>query len=283
MTHRLLRAAVIGALLSGSLSFGAIAAEDKKGDPVVAEVNGQAIHRSTLMETYQNSQFRQVPLEMVYDQVLDFVITGQILQGEAKKAGLEKDPKVIEAVKAAQNRIVQQAYLAKRIDEAVSGAAVKKRYDELVKASANREEVKASHILVESEDKAKEIIARLEKGEDFDKLARSESIDPSAKENGGDLGYFSEGEMVPEFSEAAFALKAGEMTKTPIKTQFGYHIIKLVDRRKAEPPSFADSEAAIKVELSQQVVQDVVEGLRAKATVKRFDIDGKPLKDDAAK
>lgn len=274
MSYRLLPAVVAVALISAASP---VFAADAKDDPVVAKVNGREIHRSTLLETYESSQFRQVPLEMVYDQVLDYVVTGQILLGEAKKQNLENDPKVKDAMKAAQERILQQAYLSRKVDAEITEATLKKRYDETVKTAQPKEEVKARHILVDSEEQAKKIIADIKGGAKFEDLAAAQTKDPSGKENGGDLGFFAKDEMVAEFANAAFALKPGEMTQTPVKTQFGWHVIKVEDRRQVPPPSFEESKQGIRAELAQETVQTVIEKLQKSAKIERFDADGKPL------
>lgn len=281
MKHRLLRLAAIAALVSTAVLpiEGARAADS---DPVVADVNGRAIHRSTLVETYENSQFRQVPLEMVYDQVLDYVVTGEILLDEAKRLKLEDDAKVKEALAAAQARVLQQAYLARQVEEKLTDKAVRARYDAYVKSLPAREEVKARHILLSTEADAKAVIAELKRGASFEELAKAKTQDPTGKDNGGDLGYFSKDEMVPEFAEAAFALKPGETTKTPVKTQFGWHVIKVEDKRKAPPPTFAEAEQTLRAEMAQESVQSVVDGLKSKAKIKRFDIEGKPLPEKPA-
>jgi peptidyl-prolyl cis-trans isomerase C len=282
MNHRSLRAVMVAAAVLTAAAVPAWAADAK--DPVVAVVNGKEIHRSTVVESYQTSQFRQVPLEMVYDQVLDFVVTGQLLLDQAHKAKLEDDPKVKEAFKAAENRILQQAFLAKRVDAEITEDAIKKRYEDVKKTSTGKEEVHARHILVESEDAAKAVIADLKSGTKFEDEAKLKTKDPSGKENGGDLGFFAKEDMVPEFAEAAFKMKPGEVSQTPIKTQFGWHVIKVEERRVAPPPTYDEAKASIKGELSQQAVQKVIEGLSKTAEVKRFDINGNvpTAKPDAA-
>ena len=272
MNHRSLRAVMVAAAVLTAAAMPAWAADAK--DPVVAVVNGKEIHRTQVVEAYQTSQFRQVPLEMVYDQVLDFVVTGQLLLDQAHKAKLEDDPKVKDAVKNAESRILQQAFLAKRVDAEITEDAIKKRYDEIKKTSTGKEEVHARHILVKTEDAAKAVIADLKSGTKFEDEAKVKTEDPSGKENGGDLGFFAKEDMVPEFAEAAFKMKAGEVSQAPVKTQFGWHVIKVEERRVAPPPTYDEAKGSIKNELSQQAVQKVIEGLSKTAEVKRFDING---------
>ena len=273
MTNRSLRAVALAALMTAA-ALPALAADT---DPVVATVNGKEIHRSSLLEQQQNiPQLRQVPLEMVYDQLLDHAITGQLILDQANKQKLQDDPQVKAAFKDAQTRILQQAYLAKQVDKDISEDAVKKRYEEMKKTLPEKEEVKARHILVDSEDAAKAVIADLKSGVSFEDEAKAKTKDPSGKANGGDLGYISKDETVPEFSEAAFKLKPGEVTQAPIKTQFGWHVIKVEDRRVAPPPTYDEAKPQIRSELAQQDVQKVIEGLQKTAQIKRFKPDGSP-------
>ena len=131
---------------------------------------------------------------------------------------------------------------------------------------------------METEGRASEIIADLKKGEDFAELARKRSTGPSASA-GGDLGYFSADQMVPEFAKAAFALDKGEFTETPVKTQFGWHVIKVEDRRPAAPPTVEEVSETLRAELSREIGAAYIQGLREKADVQRFDPDGSPVED----
>ncbi len=273
MTNRPLRAAGFAVLLT-AMALPALAAD---ADPVVATVNGKEIHRSAIQEAQRAiPQLRQVPFEMVYDQLLDHVITTHLLLDQARKMNLENDADVKAAFKDAQNRILEQAFLAKQVDKDISEEAIKKRYEELKKQSTGKEEVKVRHILVDSEDAAKAVIADLKSGVSFEDEAKAKTKDPSGKTNGGELGYITEGDTVPEFSQAAFKLKPGEYSETPVKTQFGWHVIKVEDRRPAQPPAFEQAQGAIKNELAQQDIQKIIERLQKNAQIKRFKADGSP-------
>src|SRR5579859_5940917 len=231
MTVRSPRALVLAAALTTSFALPVLAAGD---DPVVAVVNGKEIKRSAVIELQQSiPQARQLPLEQIYPQLLDQAVVNELILGEAKKSKLENDPKVKEAFTEAQNNILRNAWLSKKIEGAITEPQVKARYDELLKTAQPEEQVHARHILVDSEDAAKAVLADLKAGTSFEDEAKAKSKDPSAKTNGGDLGFITKGETVAEFSDAAFKLKPGETTTTPVKTQFGYHIIKVDDRRMA--------------------------------------------------
>ncbi|MBY0431337.1 MAG: peptidylprolyl isomerase [Rhodospirillales bacterium] len=267
------------AALALAIAIGAapVLAADAAKDPVVAVVNGKDIHKSKLVETQRAlPPLRQVPMEAVYDQLLEHVINSQILLTEARKANLQDDPDVKKKLKEIEEQLVQNAFLKKKIDGQITDESMKASYDQTVKGMPPREEVKARHILVDKEDAAKEIIGQLKSGASFEDLAKSKSADP-AGQNGGDLGYFAKEDMVPAFSEAAFALKPGQITETPVKTQFGWHVIKVEDRRTAPPPKFEEVKDQIRSQMTEDAALKVVGELRSKAEVKRFNADGTPM------
>ena len=136
------------------------------------------------------------------------------------------------------------------------------------------EEVHARHILVATEDEAKALIAEIKKGAAFDKLAKEKSTDKASGAEGGDLGWFKKTDMVKEFADAAFDLKKGELTETPVKTQFGYHVIKVEDRRKAPPPAFEEMADQLREEMAREAVTAQLDQLRSGAKIEKFNIDG---------
>ena len=142
---------------------------------------------------------------------------------------------------------------------------------------AGEEEVKARHILLNDEDKAIKLIKSLKDGAEFSGTAAKHSTGPSAS-SGGDLGWFTRGQMVPEFSEAAFKLKPGQIVDKPVKTQFGWHIILVEDRKKAAPPAFDEAQGQLASKLSQTLLAGLLEKLRGNAEIERFDISGKSAK-----
>jgi peptidyl-prolyl cis-trans isomerase C len=274
MSIRTLRAAAFAAAVAVAISAPALADDAK--DPVVGSVDGVDIHKSAVVDYYQSSQFSQVPLEQVYPQVLDMVLTNQLLLSQAQKQGMDKDADVQKALKRAQDSIMIQVWLGKKIEPLITDDALKARYEEVKKTIPVRQEVHARHILVKTEEAAKQVLADLKKGTKFEDEAKAKTEDPSGKDTGGDLGYFAKDEMVPEFAEAAFKLNPGETSKAPVKTQFGYHIIKVEEHRVAQPPAYDDVKMQILGELRQRAVQSTVADLRGKATVKKFNIDGSP-------
>ncbi len=278
MTFFRLRAAVLATALIAATPVLALAADDAKSDdPVVATVNGLPIHKSTLIEAYQHSRLSQAPIEAVYPQLLDYVITSQLLLTEAKKANLADDPQVKAQVKLAQENILEQAYIERKVAAAVTDEAIKKKYDETIKTQPGKEEVHARHILLDNEADAKKVIAEIKGGAKFEDIAKARSKDPSAAQNAGDLGFFGKEDMVPEFAEAAFKMKPGDVSEAPVKTQFGWHVIQVLEKRTAPPPSLEESKASIQNELRQKAAQDIIVGLQKDATIQRFNIDGTPI------
>jgi peptidyl-prolyl cis-trans isomerase C len=247
-------------------------------DPVVATVGSTKIHLSEVTQTQQQlpDPYRTYPLQMLYPDLLDMVIDRHIAAVEARKQGLDKDPEIKETMARIEDQVLQRALLERQVDKALSDEVLKARYDKMVAETPPSDLVHARHILVESEAEAKSIIEDLNKGTDFAKLAEEHSTGPS-KSKGGDLGYFAQGEMVPEFANAAFALKPGEYTKTPVQTQFGWHVIKVEDRKAAEAPSFEEARQDLKTEATREVGTAYIKELRAAAKVERFNMDGTPF------
>ena len=196
-------------------------------DPVVARVNGTELHRSEVLAARQMlpAQVQQIPFEQVYPQLLDTLVTNMLAAQAGRKQKLADDPEVKKRVQWAQDQIIEEVYLSRYMRAAITDDKVKARYDQFLKDQKPQDQVNAKHILVKTEDEAKAVIADLKKGSDFAAIAKDKSNDPGTKATGGDLGWFTKDEMVPEFAEATFKLQKGQYTEAPIKTQFGYHVI----------------------------------------------------------
>lgn len=248
------------------------------GDIVVARVDGTELHFSDVEAAQQTlpPQAQKLPLEQIYPALLNRLVDGMLITEAGRKDHLDQDPEVQLRLRRFEDRLIQEAYLNRAIKAAETEDQLKTRYQTFVKEMVEREEVHARHILVKTEAEAKSIIAELDKGADFAELAKKDSIDSGAK-SGGDLGYFGHDDMVKEFADAAFGLPAGQYTKTPVQTQFGWHVIKVEDHRVKAPPSFEEA----RQEVSQLVARDVVETklkeLRGAAKIETFGLDGKPL------
>lgn len=248
-------------------------------DPVVATVNGQPIHLSEVKGAVGSlpANLRSVPFEMLFPRLLDSMINERVLADAARQAGIDKDPAVQRQLAAAADQVLDNALLTKIVMPGITEQALHARYDKEFAGKPGAEEVHAKHILVESEDQAKQIIAELNKGGDFAALAKKYSKDPGSAD-GGDLGFFKKDEMVPAFADAAFALKPGQFTQTPVHTQFGWHVILLVDRRQSPPPSFEQVQDRLRQDMLKEGVQHEVATARAAASVQTFNADGSPLR-----
>jgi len=235
----------------------------------VATVNGKKIaqkHYDQVVATLKakNPQFNA---DQNKQAIINELISRELLHQEAKKQKVQKDPKVAFALEQQRIELLIQALIQKTLSkDPIKEKDIKKIYKEKV-AGANLTEYKASHILLKAEDEAKTIIAKLDAGSDFAKLAKEKSTGPSAA-SGGDLGWFSPGRMVPPFARAVAEMKKGTHSKKPVKTQFGWHVIKLEDTRKMDPPKYDDVKKQIAGSLNKQRLQEYVQKLRSKAKIK---------------
>jgi len=264
--------AVVVLVLIGAFAF-KVNAEKNVG--VAARVNGEVISVDEVRRGYaDNPQIAaQVPFNEFYEKAVDVFVNGKLLYQAATKANIEETPEYKEQLKIASEDLARKVFLEKIVEEQVNPARVQKFYeDEYVGKFVSKKEMGAKHILLDNEKTAKEVIAKLDKGGDFEKLAKEYT-----KDNTVDLGYFTEDLMVPEFTNAASKLKVGEYTKKPVKTQFGYHVIMLTDVRDSSPLPLAELEPQIKNILSQQVVAETFDKLHKEGTVEKFDLNGKKI------
>jgi len=245
-------------------------------DPVVARVNGTEIRRSEVLAARQMlpAQVQQIPFEQVYPQLLDNLVTNLLAAQAGRKQKLADDPEVKKRLQWAQDQIIEDVYLTRYIRAALTAEKIKARYDQFLTEQKPQDQVNARHILVKTEDEAKAVIADLKNGGDFAAIAKEKSNDPGTKATGGDLGWFTKDEMVPEFAEAAFKLQKGQYTETPIKTQFGYHVILLADRRTAPPPSMEEARPQVVGLLQRELLDQKVKELRTGAKIETFNLDG---------
>ena len=240
-------------------------------DPVVARVNGVDIRQSDLAfaEEEIGGNMPTIPPEQKRDYLIDYLVDVIVLSQAAEKQKLGDRPDVKRRLAFDHNRLLMELLLQDAGKSALSDEAERKVYDEAVKQVKNEEEVHARHILVPTEDEAKAILAQLKGGADFATLAKEKSKDPGAAE-GGDLGYFTKEQMVPEFSEVAFKLGKGQLSD-PVKTQFGWHIIKVEDKRTRPTPTFEQVKPQIENYVAHRAQAEMVENLRKSATVERLD------------
>jgi peptidyl-prolyl cis-trans isomerase C len=240
-------------------------------DAVVARVNSIDIRQSDLAfaEEEIGGNMPTIPPEQKRDYLINYLIDVIVLSQAADKQKLGDKPDVKRRLTFDHNRLLMEALLQDAGKSSLSEEAERKVYDEAVKQVKNEEEVHARHILVPTEDEAKAILAQLKGGADFAALAKEKSKDPGAAE-GGDLGYFTKEQMVPEFAEVAFKLGNGQLSD-PVKTQFGWHIIKVEDKRIRPTPTFEQVKPQIENYVAHRAQADLVENLRKSATVERLD------------
>jgi peptidyl-prolyl cis-trans isomerase C len=248
------------------------------GNPVVARVDGTELRLSDVQAAQQNlpPQAQKLPLEQIYPILLDRLVDGMLITEAARKEQLDRDPEVQERLKRYEDSLIQEAYVNRMLKQAETDDRLKARYQTFVKETPPHEEVHARHILLATEAEAKSVIAELDKGADFAALAKKYSKDPGA-ESGGDLGYFGHDDMVKEFADAAFALSPGQYSKTPVKTGFGWHVIKVEDHRTGKPPSFEEAREQLSRDLAHEVIDAKLHDLRGAAKIEEFGLDGKPL------
>jgi peptidyl-prolyl cis-trans isomerase C len=233
----------------------------------IAEVNGQYIAKSTLAELEKEIAERSHGQTFPKEKLIEELIQRELLVQDAMQKQLDKSAEIIAQLDSAKKTLLTQADVQNFIKaNPVTDAEIKAEYDSKV-AGENGTEYKARHILVKTEDEAKKIIAELDKGADFAKLANKNSLDAKESQNGGDLGWFVAGQMVAPFSEAVVKLQKGKYTETPVKTQFGYHIILREDSRAQTPPSLDSVKEQLIPYLQRKKIQTMVETLRKQAKV----------------
>jgi peptidyl-prolyl cis-trans isomerase C len=248
------------------------------GDTVVARVDGAELRLSDVEAAQQNlpPQAKKLPLEQIYPVLLDRLVDGMLITEAGRKEHLDQDPDVQSRLKQYEDRLIQEAYINRVVKPAETEDRLRTRYETFLKEKPAQDQVHARHILVKTETEAKSVIAELDKGADFTALAKKYSTDPGA-ESGGDLGYFKHDDMVKEFADAAFALSPGQYTKTPVKTEFGWHVIKVEDRRAGKPPSFEEAREQLSRDVAHEIIDAKLHDLRDTAKIEEFGLDGKPL------
>jgi peptidyl-prolyl cis-trans isomerase C len=236
----------------------------------IAIVNGKAVPKAradALIKQVQgqaSAQGQQTPPDLE-QRVRDKLVMDEIFTQEAEKRGLASTPEYKSQMEQARQAVLTQSLLAEFVKtHPVADADIKTEYDKFKSQSAGTE-YRARHILVEKEDEAKALIKQIKGGASFEELAKKNSKDPGSGANGGDLDFAAAGSYVPEFSQAMVALKKGEMTQEPVKTQFGYHIIRLDDSREAQFPPFDDVKGQLKQRMEQQKLAAFRDEIRAKA------------------
>ncbi|ORE96982.1 peptidylprolyl isomerase [Aurantimonas sp. 22II-16-19i] len=245
-------------------------------DAVVATVNGQPIMRSEVLEVISGlpPQYQQVPIEVLIPEMAQQIAAVRLVAEKAYEAGLQSDPEVQARIKEEERRVVGDVWLQRELDRRMSDQAFQEAFADYLANNPPQEQVKARHILVESEDKARELIEQLTNGAEFEDLANANTTDPSGKQVGGDLGWFAQGQMVPAFDEAAFELDAGEFTIEPVKTPFGWHVILVEERRIPPQPTLQEIKPQLHEQLVQTLVPQIMAEVKQGADIQMMDVKG---------
>ncbi|NKB49688.1 MAG: peptidylprolyl isomerase [Alphaproteobacteria bacterium] len=276
MKHLLAAALAATFLATGSMA--ALAQDNQASDnPVLATVNGHEIRQSNLAAAFQRlpEQYQQIPVDSLFPQLLEQLITNHLMEVAGRAQDLQNSEAVLEQVRAFEGAAIQQAYLEGKIAAQVTEEEIVRVYEETIGNVEGPEEVRASHILVETEEEGMAILKELADGADFAALAIERSTGPSGPD-GGDLGYFVREAMVEPFASAAFALEIGAVGPDPVKTQFGWHIIKTIDKRRQQSANLAESRARIQELLTREFITAHMAELRAGAEIETFNLDGSP-------
>lgn len=266
---------VLAAWIAISIVSGPALAQDVKVNPkgvnpVVAMVNGEAIHLSDVEEARAllPAQMQGAPLEAVYPMLTDSLINVRLAAAKAKALGFEKKTEYKLRMARISDRVLERLLLTQHIEKKLTDDLVQGRYVKLAERAKGQFEIHARHILVKTQDEAKDIIAKLDKGSDFADLAKKHSTGPSGP-GGGDLGWFGPGRMVKPFNDAAKKISVGTFTKMPVQTKFGWHVILVEERKALAVPSFAEVRSMLVNELSTEMGQDLMDTLRQGASIRK--------------
>ncbi len=247
---------------------------------VAATVNGEKISHADVRAIYDNlpARTRSKSLESLFDQIVDQLVERQVVAQAAVQAGYGDNAEVRRRVALATQDVLRQVYLKERSRQAITESGLREAYQDMKADRAGEREVHARHILLESREDALAVLVELRNGADFEALARTRSTGPSGPD-GGDLGYFTYEQMVPPFSQAAFALKVGAVTPLPVETRFGWHVIRVDDRRPVPAPAFAAVREELRAQEAGLAVAEITNKLRRAARISRFRFDGSPRPD----
>jgi peptidyl-prolyl cis-trans isomerase C len=270
-----------GAALTGVATSGDTAAPSQgNADPIVASVEGHLIYLSDLGEASKSlpENLRGMPFDSLYPVLLDRMVDHEALVMMAERKGLEQKKSVQREIQAATERILEGAYLGEVAAPQVTEQAIQARYNQEYANRSATEEVRARHILVTTEAEARKVLDDLKNGADFATIARVLSKDPDAVK-GGDLGFFRREQVWPGFADVAFSLQPGQVAPNPIKNEFGWHVIKVEERRLVAPPSFSEVHDQLRQEILAAAVQKAIANARNQLAIHRFNLDGSEIDD----
>ena len=239
--------------------------------PIVANVNNEDISLETMIHAMNElpPEIQSQPFMSYYEDLLERVIDIKLFAQEGKKMKLDEEPSVRAAIDFVIEKVLMQAFLSKYVQENIKEENIKASYSNFIADETSREEIKASHILMDTESEAIDVINMLNDGDDFAELAKNKSTGPSGP-SGGDLGWFKRGQMVPPFEKAAFSLNKNEITQRPVQTQFGWHVIKIFDKRIPEAPSYESMKNKLIQDLERKIVSKKIKDLRNDALIENL-------------
>lgn len=252
----------------------------KENGAVAARVNGEVISVAEIRKGYDdNPQIAgQLPFNEFYQKAVDVFVNGKLLYQAAQKAKVTETAEYENELKTLKEDLARKIFLEEAVEEKVTPAAIQAFYEtEYVSKFTSQKEMNAKHILLEDEATAKKVLEKLNAGEDFDTVAKEFTKDKTIE-----LGYFTEDLMVPEFVGAVKKLKVGEYTKAPVKTQFGYHVVLLLDERDSAPLPLKELEPQIKNILDQQAVAEIFDKLYKESKIEKYDLDGNEMPEQPA-
>ena len=239
--------------------------------PIVANVNNEDISLETMIHAMNElpPEIQSQPFMSYYEGLLERVIDIKLFAQEGKKMKLDEEPSVRAAIDFVIEKVLMQAFLSKYVQENIKEENLKASYNNFIADETSREEIKASHILMDTESEAIDVINMLNDGDDFAELAKNKSTGPSGP-SGGDLGWFKRGQMVPPFEKAAFSLNKNEISQIPVQTQFGWHVIKIFDKRIPEAPSYESMKSKLIQDLERKIVSKKIQDLRNDALIEKL-------------
>ena len=257
------------AFLLFSIMF--IKATQAQNIPIVANVNNEDISLETMIHAMNElpPEIQSQPFMSYYEDLLERVIDIKLFAQEGKKMKLDEEPSVRAAIDFVIEKVLMQAFLSKYVQENIKEENIKASYSNFIADETSREEIKASHILMDTESEAIDVINMLNDGDDFAELAKNKSTGPSGP-SGGDLGWFKRGQMVPPFEKAAFSLNKNEISQRPVQTQFGWHVIKIFDKRIPEAPSYESMKSKLIQDLERKIVSKKIQDLRNDALIEKL-------------
>ena len=239
--------------------------------PIVANVNNEDISLETMIHAMNElpPEIQSQPFMSYYEDLLERVIDIKLFAQEGKKMKLDEEPSVRAAIDFVIEKVLMQAFLSNYVLENINEENLRASYNNFIADETSREEIKASHILMDTESEAIDVINMLNDGDDFAELAKNKSTGPSGP-SGGDLGWFKRGQMVPPFEKAAFSLNKNEITQRPVQTQFGWHVIKIFDKRIPEAPSYENMKSKLIQDLERKIVSKKIQDLRNDALIEKL-------------